>query len=340
MKVGLIFPGQGSQFVGMAKEFYDQHRSVQDFFEQASSCLDQNFVKLCFASSEKDLKETVNAQTSIFLVSASIVTILKNEYGITPHVVAGHSLGEYSALFAAGGINLVDALYLLKKRGQLMDEAREANEKQTGMLAVLNMPQQQLQEITARYDKLGGNDNLIAEIVNFNSPSQLVVSGTLEELELVRREVMTQGGKAIMLKVAGAFHSRLMSSIEEKLSLYMEKVDFHDLAFPVISNYEARPLLKGQEIRPSLVKQISAPVLWWSSMQYFKDCDIIIEVGPGDKLSTMLKKEWPLKTIVSVNTIEDLNNLLKILGKDDLIKPLPGIEAGVLESNDSSQEIF
>lgn len=114
-KVGMIFPGQGSQFVGMAKEFYDNERIVQEYFEQASNCLNQNFVKLCFASSEKDLMETVNTQTSIFLVSSAIYALLKEKYSIVPNLIAGHSLGEYSAVFAAGGINFPDGLYLLKK---------------------------------------------------------------------------------------------------------------------------------------------------------------------------------------------------------------------------------
>ena len=145
MKIGMIFPGQGSQFLGMGKEFFDNERLVQELFDQASNCLDQNFVRLCFASSEKELCQTSNAQTAIFLVSVSIYSLLKEKYGITPHIVAGHSVGEYAAIYAAEGITFPDALYLLKKRSLFMEEATKIQEG--GMLAVLKISEARVRQI-------------------------------------------------------------------------------------------------------------------------------------------------------------------------------------------------
>ena len=310
MKLGMIFPGQGSQFVGMAKTFYDEERLVQEYFEQASSCLDQNFVKLCFASSEKELMETVNTQTSIFLVSAAIYSLLNKKYNITPDIVAGHSLGEYSAVFAAGGINFPDGLYLLKKRALFMEE--ETRLQDGGMLAVLNFPEEQLQPILQRYDQ-PGSDKAVAEIVNYNSPRQLVVSGTMPELLAIKEEVGRHRGKALMLKVSGAFHSRLMKEAEKRFTAYLAKVDFHDLTMPLINNADAELISHADMVRQSLVKGISSPVRWWPSMRYFSDCDVIVEIAPGEKLTKMLKREFPEKQFVSINEQKDIDVLAALL---------------------------
>ncbi len=331
-KIGMIFPGQGAQFLGMGKDFYDQERVVQELFEEASACLDQNFTRLCFASSEKELRETINAQTSIFLISASIYTILNKKYGITPDLVAGHSSGEYAAIYAAGGMTFPDALYLLKKRSLFMEEATK--NQNGGMLAVLGTTQEQLEKICKIYDPsqqvasqntpdfakatpgTHGECERVAEIVNYNSPQQLVVSGTLPELEEVKLAVKELKGKAIQLNVAGAFHSRLMQEPAENFGLYMVKVDFKDLSVPLINNLQAKSVCIAQDVKDSLAKQICSPVLWWQSMQQFKDMDLIIEVGPSDKLAKMLQREWPDKKIVSVSNMADLENLLKMLGKE------------------------
>ncbi len=306
IKIGMIFPGQGAQYVGMGKGLYDKERLVQDCFEEASNCLDQNFIRLCFASSERELMETVNAQTAIFLVSTSIYRLLHEKFGIIPDVVAGHSLGEYSAVYAAKGINFPDALYLLKKRALFMEEV--TLDQKAAMYAILNLSESKLKEIVSSYDN---GDDKVVEIVNYNSPDQFVISGTLEELENVKEDVKANGGRAIRLKVSGAFHSRLMKQAQEKFATHLEKVDFHDLAVPLINNVEAKVIKTAEELRSSLVKQISAPVLWWQSMQSLKDCDIIIEVGPGLKFSTILEREYPDKNIISINEQKDIDKLLE-----------------------------
>jgi [acyl-carrier-protein] S-malonyltransferase len=313
MKIGIIFPGQGSQCLGMGKEFYDRERIVQECFEEASQCLDQNFVKLCFAGSEKELRETVNAQTSIFLVGASIYRVLSEKYGIIPHVVAGHSSGEYTAIFAAGGMSFPDALYLLKKRSLFMEEATQSFPG--SMIAIMGLDYDTLKTICDKYDD-PTDIQRVAEIVNYNAPEQLVVSGTLAELEKVANDVRAHKGKVIQLNVAGAFHSRLMQEAEKNFALYMIKVDFKDLQVPLINNIEAQAVTTNEQIKDSLVKQMSSHVQWWPCMQQFKDCDIIIEIGSANKLSRMLKREWPDKEILAVTNIVELEVVLKLLGKE------------------------
>ncbi|MBT4594433.1 ACP S-malonyltransferase [bacterium] len=310
LSIGMIFPGQGSQHLGMCKELYDEERSIQERFEEASLCLDMNFIRACFASSEKELRDIMVSQTSIFLVSASIFSLLKNKYGIEPDLVAGHSLGEYSAIYAAGGMSFVDGLYLLKKRAQIMKE--NMDRQNGGMLAVLAFPYEQLRFICDQYNQPENNIS-VAEVVNYNSPTQYVVSGTIPELEEVKRDVEILRGKAIMLPVSGSFHSRLTRMAEQQFSPYLFKADFKKLRVPLVNNMMAQKVSSPAELRLSIVRQTSSHVLWWQSMQHFRDMDIIIEIGPNDKFAKMLKREWPEKTIVSVNNQEDIDNLQRII---------------------------
>ncbi len=311
-KIGFIFPGQGAQQLSMGKELYDKHRIIQEYFERASNCLDSNFVRLCFASSERELTQTVNAQTSIFLVGASICSLLKEKYDIVPDVVAGHSSGEYTAIYAAGGMTFPDALYLLKKRATFMEESTTTYPGK--MLAVLGIPHDELQEICARYDQ-PGNSEWVAQVVNYNSSTQLVVSGTSNALERVCDDVKTCGGKAIALNVDGAFHSRLMDDAAKMFALYMVKVDFKDLSIPLINNINAKKVQKNKAVKESLEKQMSRAVQWWPAMQKLKKCDVIVQIGPGNVYAKMLKREWPKKEIISINAEADIEKLLLLLGK-------------------------
>ena len=192
-----------------------------------------------------------------------------------------------------------------------MEEATKT--QNGGMLAVLGMDQMVVEQICQRYNN--DQDGLqVAEVVNYNSPNQLVVSGTLPELEQIKLDIKAIKGKALPLNVAGAFHSRLMKESEKNFGQYLVKVDFKDITIPVVNNVEANIVYQHDQLKDSLVKQISSPVLWWPSMQHFKDMDLIIEVGPGDKLAKMLKREWPEKQIVSVSNLDDVFELLDILG--------------------------
>ena len=314
MNIGIIFPGQGSQYLGMGKDVYDHERIVQEYFETASGCLEQNFVRLCFASSERELTETVNAQTSIFTVGASLYAILTQKYGIVPSVVAGHSSGEYGAIFAAGGLSLPDALYLLKKRALFMEEATV--QFPGSMVAIIGMPYEDLDALCKKYNDPASSRRVV-EIVNYNAPTQLVISGSQAELDAVSNDARDAGAKALPLAVAGAFHSRVMRDAEERFGCYMVKVDFKDLTIPLVCNVSGSLIKSNEEIKNALVKQMSSPVLWWPSMKQFEACDLIIQMGPGNKLAKTLQREWPAKKILSFNTIADLDVILRTLDKTE-----------------------
>jgi len=197
---------------------------------------------------------------------------------------------------------------------------QEATRDQNGgMLAVIGMDKEILQHICDKYDDPSGIKK-VAEIANYNSPDQLVVSGTFPELEIIKEVVKSLGKKAIMLNVAGAFHSRMMKEAEKKFDSYMLKVDVKDLSIPLVNNVQAKSVVDHEDLKDSLVGQMSSPVLWHQSMQRFKDLDLIIEIGPSPKFSKLLKREWPDKNIVSVSNPEDLTNLLTMLGKKLIIE--------------------
>ncbi len=278
-----VFPGQGAQFVGMGKDLYDNNPEAKAMFEKANEVLGFRITDLMFEGTEEDLRQTKVTQPAIFLHSVILAKSLGDEF--KPDMVAGHSLGEFSALVAAGALSFEEGLKLVSKRAHAMQKACEI--KPSTMAAVLALPNEKVEELCAEVE-----DEIVAP-ANYNCPGQVVISGTIEGVDKACEKMLAAGAKrAMKLKVGGAFHSPLMMPAQEELAEAIEAASFQTPVCPVYQNVDAKPHTDPEEIKANLIKQLTAPVRWTQCVEAMiaDGADEFIELGPGAVLQGLVKK--------------------------------------------------
>ena len=303
----VVFPGQGSQVIGMGKEFYDKHKIVQDLFNEADETLGFSLSKLIIDGPKDDLDLTINTQPAIFLTSYSIFKVIKNEHNIdlsNAHAFAGHSLGEYSALACAGYLNFNETLKILKLRGESMQNA--VPKGIGGMLAVLGTTTETIEKILDE-----NKDNFQAQIANDNSDGQIVVSGKLEDLKKMMENLKENKIKNIQLPVSAPFHCSLMEKATENMRGPLNNLSIEPVGINIVSNVTALAVNEPSKIKELLIKQIENRVRWRESILKMIDegVDNFIEIGPGKVLAGLIKRINKQVKTVSINSEDDIKSI-------------------------------
>lgn len=309
-KIAFLFPGQGSQKVGMGQDLYDAFDAVKAIFAAADEASGLPITKLCFEGPMEALTETVNLQPAITAVNLACLAGISQKR-IIPMLCAGHSLGEYSALYAAGVVSVADCIKLVYKRGQLMQ--READLHKGAMSAIIGVDIEQLGPIVENAAQKG-----VVAVANHNSAEQIVITGEPEAVRAVGQKVADQeGGRAVALKVSGAWHSPLIQGAEAEFRAFLSDVTFNAPVCPVIHNVTAGETQDPDEIRTLMARQLCSPVRWYDSVLHMVDmgAEVFVEIGPGRVLTGLLKKILPKGHNARVYNVYDLKTLETFLGE-------------------------
>ena len=304
MTVAFLFPGQGAQTVGMGKDLYDAVPAAKAIFDEADQALGFPLSQLCFEGPMETLTQTINTQPAILTASVAAYEAARDALqtkGLTPSFTAGHSLGEYSALVAAGSMTFTDAVKLVRERGRLMQAA--GDEREGAMAAVMGMPEDQLQAIC----EANGVD-----MANLNSAEQIVISGSKEGIEAAQKAAEEGGARRVVpLTVSAAFHSSLMDPAVPGMRTALESASISAPTYPVIGNVTAQPLETADEITDELARQIRSSVQWFRTVEYLRDNGVtmFVEIGPGKVLTGLVKRTFAEAEVMNIGTLEELEEL-------------------------------
>lgn len=298
MKIAAVFAGQGAQTIGMGRDLYEAHSECRGIFAKANSVLGFDITKVCFEGPAEDLLKTSNCQPAIFTVSVACLEALKlRRPDLAFTAAAGLSLGEWTALYAAGVITFEQGVRILEARGRAMQEACE--EQQTGMVSVMKLPYSKIEEICAKSG---------AVMANINSEEQIVLSGTSAQVTAAEKLTAEAGGRAVVLNVAGAYHSPFMASASLKLARVLSIENFSAPQFPVYSNVTGKPHSNPDSIRAEMVAQVTAPVRWMDTVKNISaaGADAFIEFGPGKALTGLIKRISKDAAAMNVSGVEQV----------------------------------
>ena len=306
-----IYPGQGSQAVGMGKYLFEEFQEARETFEEASDALNTDVKKLCFEGPESDLTLTENTQPALLTTSIATHRVLKNKLGLKPALAAGHSIGEYAAVVGAGVLPFAEAVKAVRLRGQFMQSAVPVG--QGGMIACLGLDDDQIRWLCEWTEKESGFSPV--NPANFNSPGQVVISGSAKALDWLKTNFKAElvpgsprRAKLIPLNVSAPFHCEMMKPAEEKMRLTLTRISFQKANYPVIQNFTAEAVSEAEALRENLVRQVSAPVLWTQCVLKMKAMGAthMLECGHGQVLKGLVKKIDESLKVYSFNSLEDL----------------------------------
>ena len=304
--IAFLFPGQGSQYIGMGADFCAGFAVARTTFEEAGDALGIDLAKLCFEGEAADLALTANAQPAILAASVAALRVVLEETEIRPDLVAGHSLGEFTALVASGCLGFGDAVRTVRKRGEFMQEAVPPGVGK--MAAVLGLASEEVSGICAEV----AGEGAVVSPANFNSPTQTVISGEAEAVEAASELAKEKGARRVVeLEVSAPFHCSLMEPAAARLRDVLSELDFHPMNYPVVTNTEARANADSSRVADILVEQVVSPVRWAESLEFLKDSGVsgFLEIGPSKVLSGLVKRTLKGVSCAGIEKTEELNHI-------------------------------